>query len=355
MRKFKHGINLLRFATGAERPITGPVKLIWDVTYRCNLRCQHCHLWQTTEHNDLDTEEAKAFLQDVARLGTLQISFSGGEPFLRKDMYDLIAYSRDLGMATSVNTNGMRLALPEYARRACESGLGMAFISLDGPDAETHNALRGNHKAFDSAVRAIDNLVAMRKGRTPSVFINTTVTSDNVDRMEEILELARAHGADGMTMSVLHDIGKYSPEVGMDSDGLTEKLRALAAKSDGLIPHGREYLENFETYRMNPDSLYRYRCAAAYSIAVVHADGTVYPCPVPFASMGNIREKPFREIWFSPEADQMRRRIKANRHPVCWFDCIAPLNVLLDHVRRLDIRNLLHRETRNHISRKLAR
>ena len=355
MGKAVHALNLLRFACGSTQPITGPAKVAWDVTYRCNLRCKHCHLWQIKDHNDLDTEEAKKFIADIADLGTLHLSFSGGEPFLRRDLVELISFARDAGLSTGVNTNGTRLVDPEHAKAACRSGLGEVFVSLDGPDAETHNSLRGMDHAFSSALRAIDNLLDQRDAGKPAVFVNTTVTKGNAGSLDGILELAKSHGVDGMTLSVIQSVDTYSPEAemtGIEASGLGRKLRELTSESDGLIPHPAEYLDCFQTYLEKPSELYRYRCAAGYANAVVQPNGDVFPCPVAFASMGNLREQSFKEIWYSRRSAEVRERIKANKHPICWFDCIAPLNVLLHNVRRLRIHKVLHRRTIAHILRK---
>lgn len=360
MSKLKQAFSLAAFAGGAVEPKTGPAKVAWDVTYRCNLRCRHCHLWQTREHSDLDTDEARRLIADLAGIGTLHLSFSGGEPFLRPDMYELASYAGEVGLSTGVNTNGTRLITAEKAKRAIESGIGTFFISLDGPDPDTHNAMRGAPHAFDSAIRAVDNLIEYRQRNSPRVVINTTVTRSNIDRLEEIVELALEHGVDAMTMSVLNDVGKYSPEAGIaisgsETDGFSARLRRIAAESRGLIPHSREYLDNFSTYLDRPDDLYRYRCVAGYATALVHPDGEVHACPVAFAPMGSLREKPFPEIWFSEQANDVRRRIKANQHPICWLDCIAPLNVLLHDLRNLRIGGLLDRHTMGHVLSKVRR
>ena len=356
MGKALHAFNLLRFACGSTEPITGPAKVAWDVTYRCNMRCKHCHLWQVKKHNDLDTEEAKRFMSDIADLGTLHLSFSGGEPFLRKDLLELISFARDAGLSTGVNTNGTRLVDPQHAKAACKSGLGEVFVSLDGADAESHNDIRGRPNAFSSAIRAIDNLLDQREGHKPAVHVNTTVTGSNVDSLEGILEIARSHKVDGMTLSIVQSVDTYSPNAemtGIESNGLSRKLRRLAHESGGLIPHSDEYLDRFQTYLEKPSMLYEYRCAAGFANAVVQPNGDVFPCPVAFARMGNLREQSFKEIWSSRRSAEVRERIKANKHPICWFDCIAPLNVLLHNVSKLRVQRVLHRKTISHVLRKM--
>lgn len=360
MKRLKQALNLAAFAAGRLTPMCGPAKVTWDVTHRCNLKCKHCHLWQVKDHNDLTTDEAKVFISDLADMGTLHLSFSGGEPYLRKDMHELTAFSRDKGLTTAVNTNGTLLKNRDTARKVCEAGMGTVFVSLDGADAETHNALRGNPHAFDLVLGSIDNLVELRNGSAPRVFINTTVTPDNVDSLQGIIDLGRSHGVDGMTMSVIQDIDKYAPEADMDFRGegasdLTGKLLALAKESNGLIPHAPEYLEHFQTYLERPGKLYDYRCSAGYAMASVLPNGDVHPCPVPFASMGNLRERSFSEIWFGGEAERIRTRIRENNHPICWFDCIAPLNVLLHNMRWLRLDKMLHKNTMIHILNKTSR
>ena len=360
MGKLTQAVNLAAFAAGRCRPLTGPVKVIWEVTYKCNSRCKHCHLWQVKEHNDLTTDEAKTFISDIKKMGALHLSFSGGEPFLRPDMLELMTYASELGLTTGVNTNGSRLGTPEAARAACKTGLGTVYISLDGADAEMHNGLRGTPKAFDSALLAIDNLIAQREGGTPRVFINTTVTRNNIESLDRILDLARQHGVDGMTMSMIQEVNKYSPEAeasmgGVRIDDLSKRLNELAKRSDGIIPHSKEYLDNFSTYLQDPGELYKYRCVAGYATALVHPDGEVHPCPVAFCKMGNLREKSFADIWFSPEADKVRHRVQANQHPICWFDCVAPMNVLLHDLRKMKISHLLHKKTLAHILHKMPR
>jgi MoaA/NifB/PqqE/SkfB family radical SAM enzyme len=214
-------------------------------------------------------------------------------------------------------------------------------------------------RAFEFAIRAIDNLIEQRSSHSTRVFINTTVTRGNVDRLQETVALAREHGVDGMTMSILNQVEKYSPDAETavqhsDTNGFSARLRKIAADSGGLIPHSQGYLDGFSTYLENPNDLYKYRCVAGFSTAVVHPDGEVHACPVAFAPMGHLRVKSFPEIWFSDQANEVRERIKANQHPICWFDCIAPLSVFAHDLRHLRIGSLLDRRTLGHMLRKAA-
>lgn len=349
---------MLKFAANSCKPAIGPVKVQWEITYRCNLKCQHCHLWQTKEHDELTTEEAKSFISELKEMNTVHLSFSGGEPFIRSDIYELISYANSIGLGTSVNTNGTRLADIGNAGKACDTGLGAVYISLDGPDAEMHNSLRGSPNAFKNALNAIDNIIRYRTDGSPKVFINTTITGGNINHLQGILHIAKEHGVDGMTMSILQDVGKFSPDEKVaikkeDIQGLSDRLQNMIKESGGIIPHTKEYLDNFQTYIEEPNKLYKYRCAAGYATVMIHPNGDVYPCPVAFKKMGSLRDSSFTDIWFSKEADNIRRKIKAGKHPICWFDCVAPISLLLHNIHTLRLDRLVHLNTLVYIIHKL--
>src|SRR5436190_23082274 len=118
------------------------------VTARCNLRCSFCDYWRMRERDELSTDEYFRVLDQLAAAGCVKVHFSGGEATLRKDLSDLLARSAGLGMKTNLTTNGTLLN-EERARLMVEAGTHSVSLSLDGPDAKTHDALRGVPGAFD--------------------------------------------------------------------------------------------------------------------------------------------------------------------------------------------------------------
>jgi 12,18-didecarboxysiroheme deacetylase len=141
--------HLLQF-THDKKPI-----VVWNSTKACNLRCIHCYYTANTQRDpeELTTAEAQAMIDDLATFGAPVLLFSGGEPFLREDLYDLGAYAVERGLRTVISTNGT-LIDREAAIRIREAGFSYVGISLDGI-GDTNDRFRGQSGAFDAALRGI--------------------------------------------------------------------------------------------------------------------------------------------------------------------------------------------------------
>jgi 12,18-didecarboxysiroheme deacetylase len=141
--------NLLQF-TVDKKPI-----VVWNSTKACNLRCIHCYYTANvrSDPDELATDEAKTMIDDLAAFGAPVLLFSGGEPFLRDDLYELGAYAVERGLRTVISTNGT-LIDPDAAARVKEAGFSYVGISLDGI-GETNDRFRGMVGAFDAALAGI--------------------------------------------------------------------------------------------------------------------------------------------------------------------------------------------------------
>lgn len=347
MSKIKHILNLLNFCRGDWIPKTGPLKAFFEVTFRCNSRCKNCDIWKKPKSKDeINTVQVKNILKQLAENNVLHISFSGGEPFLRDDLLDLIKFSKTLGMKTSVNTNGW-LIDSEVAKEICQSGLDTIYISLDGASSQIHDYIRGVNGSFERALKAVDHIITERLNGKPKIFVNTTINKNNVKDLTKILELSEAREVDGVTMSVVQDFDKYKPEKEMllnidYIELLNKQLENIKKDYRHLLPHMDEYFNELGVYIREPNQLYKYRCVAGYATVLIHPNGDVFPCPVAFEKMGNILKNSFAEIWYSEKANFLRKKIKENQHPICWFDCMAPLNILFFYVGHFKIFKLLN-------------
>mgnify|MGYP001147230317 FL=1 len=141
--------NLLQF-TVDKKPI-----VVWNSTKACNLRCIHCYYTANVrpDPDELSTDEAKTMIDDLAAFGAPVLLFSGGEPFLRDDLYELGAYAVERGLRTVISTNGT-LIDRDAATRVKEAGFSYVGISLDGI-GETNDRFRGMTGAFDAALSGI--------------------------------------------------------------------------------------------------------------------------------------------------------------------------------------------------------
>ena len=164
----------------------------WETTRRCNLSCMHCRAGAEDEvyPGELTTKEGEAFLDDLATMGSPVVILTGGEPLLRDDIFHLAKYGDNLGLRMVSAVNGTLLT-KEIAQRFQDSGVKRLSISIDGPDAASHDKFRGQENAFDLAMEG------MRAAKEVGLEfqINTTVTRTNLPDMEAIQELAVDLGA----------------------------------------------------------------------------------------------------------------------------------------------------------------
>ncbi|MGD0646213.1 MAG: PTO1314 family radical SAM protein [Candidatus Bathyarchaeia archaeon] len=165
------------------------------LTYNCNLRCKMCPFWKRPSQ-DSSLAQEKAILTQVYNSGACGIAFEGGEPLLRKDLVEILAFSRSLPLHTSLITNGTLLEskideISPYIN-------GVVYVSLDGLE-KTHDAIRGVAGSFRKAVRGIS--AAEEK---VAVTINTTIMAENIDEIESLVRLAKELGT-RISIAVAHE------------------------------------------------------------------------------------------------------------------------------------------------------
>lgn len=174
----------------------GGLILKWDITYNCILRCLHCYNSDTAKSRkeyrkkftDLSLDQVLFILERCAEGPVTGINFLGGEPFMRKDMPEIIRYGKALGLEMSSNTNGILLR-PKVVDRLADAGMDMLVISIDGPDQETHNAVRGK-KAFERLKNNLDYIkeVADSEETNLKLTINTILSENNRNRVKEMFQ-----------------------------------------------------------------------------------------------------------------------------------------------------------------------
>ena len=352
-------LNLALFKLGGTRPICGPMKIQWELTYHCNLKCRHCQIWQIPysdiKQNTLNLDQQKKIVDDLAASGVRHVSFSGGEMFLQKTVYELIAHCKAKGMKVGGNSNAF-LINGKIAQKIATAGLDMLYISMDGDNAKTHDHIRGVPGAFDRVFDGIKNLRAAKPDI--KVFFNTTINRLNVEQLTGVARLAKEHNIEGLTIEMTNTFEKYSPNDDLlltdeQLPILHEQIATLFRDFPELLPHPEGYFAEFETYMKNREALYKYRCVAGYTTAQIHPNGDLFACPVAFKKLGNLTEKGFDDLWFSKAADENRVAIKQGEHPICWITCVSPLNQYLSYLSPLKFYKLLAPRTLSHILKKI--
>lgn len=185
---------------------TPACKLIaWEVTRSCNLACKHCRAEAHPEPypGEFSTEEAKALIDTFPQVGNPIIIFTGGDPMMRPDVYELVAYAHNKGLTCAFSPNGT-LITPELARKIKEAGVNRCSISIDGADAASHDEFRGVPGAFEASMRGIEYL---KQAGVP-FQINTTVTRNNLHSFKDIFNLCERIGAAAWHIFLLVPMGR---------------------------------------------------------------------------------------------------------------------------------------------------
>jgi len=166
-----------------------PMLVIWEVTQACDLACVHCRASAQSERNpaELSTEQGYRLLDEIRSFGEPLMVFTGGDPLKRPDLYELIRYSVKIGLRTNVTPSATPLLTAEAIEGFQAAGIARMAISLDGPDAATHDEFRGIPGTFDRA------MFALRHARDIGLDtqLQTTVTRRNVGRLAEVAEIAK--------------------------------------------------------------------------------------------------------------------------------------------------------------------
>ena len=138
----------------------GPV-VVWNSTKTCNLKCMHCYMGSDAQKykDELTTDEAKKFIDDLADFRVPVLLFSGGEPLIRPDFFELAEYAQKAGVRPTLSTNGT-LITREVAQRIKDIGVGYVGISLDGLK-DVNDKFRGVEGAYEKAMKGIENCVAV--------------------------------------------------------------------------------------------------------------------------------------------------------------------------------------------------
>jgi len=336
-------------APAAQSPAIAapPLRLVfWETTTGCNLQCVHCRRLEVSlalSKLDLDTPAATRFIRSLPETGRPILVFSGGEPLMRPDVFDLAEVATDVGIPIALATNGTIMS-PDVAKRVHDVGFKRVSISFDGPDAATHDRFRGVDGSFDAAIAGFKAL----RAAGVSMQINTTIAQHNYRRMDEIYQLALDLGADALHVFMLVPVGcgmtlsddiRLSPEEyeralnWIYDRSLEEKLHLKAtcaphyfrimrqrAKADGrpmpVAAHPHRNMGPAQGASAAPAghpgghpggghpgggkpdlSAMTKGCLAGQAVCFVSHTGEVFPCGYLPVTSGNVKTTPFPEIW----------------------------------------------------------
>src|SRR3972149_376735 len=133
-----------------------PFTIAWELTRACAFACRHCRAEAQPKRNpnELTTEEAFRLIDQIKEFGDPILVITGGDPMMRRDLFDLLSYASGEGLRTSLTPTTTRLGTSQALRRVREPGVRRIAVSIDGPSAESHDAFRGFAGSFGMGLRA---------------------------------------------------------------------------------------------------------------------------------------------------------------------------------------------------------
>ena len=274
----------------------------WNTTNACNMYCDHCYRDAGCKaEEELSTAEAKTLLEQIARAGFKIMIFSGGEPLMRPDIVELVAYAASLGLRPVFGTNGTLITLEMAQKLKAAGAMGMG-ISLDSMDREKHNAFRKFPGAWEGAVQGMRNC---RAAGLP-FQIHTTVMEWNNHELEALTDFAVAEGAVAHHFFFLVPTGRAktieaeSLRAEAYEDTLTRIMKKQQEVDIELKPTCAPQFLRIAA-QMGMKTRFRRGCLAGMAYCIISPRGKVQPCAYLNMELGDVRQTPFDEIWKNSE------------------------------------------------------
>ena len=305
-------IASLRYEAGFM--IRADLKLVfWELTAGCNLSCLHCRRLEVSKElskKDLSTQACRELIRQIADTAKPILVFSGGEPLLRPDLFDLVDEAKSRGLETAIATNGT-LIDGKVAQEIKRHGVRRVAVSLDGPSSVIHDGFRGEKGAFD---KTILGCMALRRSGI-SLQINSTLARHNAEYREELYQLAIALGADAFHLFMLVPVGcglEIAKTHQLTGAEYEEILRWLYQKSlekkihvrATCAPHYFRIIREESAKEKRPlqhsksgfQAMTR-GCLAGTSICFISHKGEIFPCGYLPVTAGRFPDVSFESVW----------------------------------------------------------
>jgi MoaA/NifB/PqqE/SkfB family radical SAM enzyme len=296
-----------------------PVWCGWQVTYRCNFRCNFCHYWCNPLGLEPEPtlEQYEVGARKLAQFGTLFISLAGGEPLLRHDLPELVETIGRFHLPF-VTTNGW-LVTPTVADDLMRAGVWGVSVSIDYANAAQHDTRRGSPGAWRQAWRAVEMLSAARRHRHQRVNVMAVLMDDNIDQVETLIQMAAERGAYFMIQCYGHR--KTGADRWGHNDGpVSPRLTALRRTYRNFLSNPT-YLSRFDDYLRGEGIP---GCRAWGAFFNIDSVGDIAICVENMgAPVANLYRNHTRVIH-----DRLAAAARSNRCTDCWYNCRGEVEAL---------------------------
>ncbi|RLE39368.1 hypothetical protein DRJ17_01445 [Candidatus Woesearchaeota archaeon] len=275
-----------------------PKTVIWECTLECNMKCAHCGSYSDkAKPNELTKKEILGILKELSNYGIERFVLTGGEPLLRKDIFEILQKAKELGIKTGFSTNAYFISEENVGKivKVADS----IQVSVDSKK-ETHDSFRKTKGAFDRAINAIKLL---KKNGCKQVCMTSTIGPFNLNELEELYSLAKEN-ADLWRVGTVMPIGRSSKNdlLFLTGKQLKQLLDFVVEKMRGKFPillgENLGYLGSYDKKIHKNDFFF---CGIGILSCCIGSDGKIRGCPeLPPNEefiVGDLRKKPFKEIW----------------------------------------------------------
>lgn len=326
-----------------DYPLIAPDIVQVNFTFDCNLRCKMCSMYEQKNFLQgqgrqvkIDSDVIRKVIKETKELGTDNILFIGGEPFLKNDLFDLVDYAKGLGLNTIIVTNGV-LMNEENIKKCFDSKVDWLSISIDAASDKVFSDIRGENVLgrIINNVKLLNAMKKITKKHSPKIVSVCTIMDDNLEELLEVVNLCRTLEIQRVLFQpvVANNIDQTERETNFPSLIPSQRFNLLDAAIDKLIEYKRGSLDNFDFIGNSTNNLKLIKkyfrgeikgqgspCYAGYNRIQVVQEGKVYFCVSQEkyeANFGDIKKDSLRDLWFSKKAKFYRKLIRR-----CKFPCL---------------------------------
>ena len=281
----------------------------------CNSKCGYCDMWKTKKGNQPSTEEWKRIIDDIRGLGVVTLTFSGGEPFINKDIFELASYARSIGLATMVVTN-LSLFKEDDIPKISES-FDFFGTSIDSSRSEVYKETRGVDwlEKNKNNIKKITSGLAELKSST-AVCAMVTVSNRNADHMHETLHMV----FDELNMDAI-SFNLLDPQGGIDASQFVPSQEQIENYKRIILDHKPCYpIMNSARY-LQETGKFDYECNPWKCIQINHEGILMSPCLFINGGKFNLRENRLSDIWKKEDTQAIYEKFSACNK--CNLGCVA--------------------------------
>lgn len=311
-------------------PVYQPDSVSLSITDRCNLKCRMCEYWKVKKEETgcLSLKECEDLFLDMARHGIKRVQITGGEPLIRPDILNIFCSAKAAGLSIDFVTNGT--LIDKNNAGSILDSVDSVYVSLDSPESAAHDDIRGVAGAFEMTIKGIKTLSNSRnnKGNKPVITVCCVIGMRGLHDPEAMWRLVKRLGADRLIYNPASTVSYGNVSLRNDFipgddgmkryDRMIDKIIALTYRKDVSIKSNPFYMESSKRFLRGDRRYHRFSCySGGYNGSFVNFNGDVFPCCAWNFSLGNIKTRPFSEIWKSQKAALARKQIRNKKCPMC--------------------------------------